>query len=99
MERDGQNFLSFWTIFLPFYPPPLTTRKIKILKDIIILHNVPKIMIICSTVPEKQRVTDAIFIFSSDYFLPFYPPHGPKYQHLPTYINIAQLKKADTSLS
>ena len=21
MEHDGQNFLSFWTFFLPFYPP------------------------------------------------------------------------------
>ena len=31
MEVDGQNFLSFWTIFLHFYP--LTTRKIKILKN------------------------------------------------------------------
>ena len=42
MECDGQNFLSFWTIFCPFTPP--TTRKVKILKkakntgDIIILH-------------------------------------------------------------
>ena len=27
---DGQNFLSFWTIFCPF--TPLTTQKIKILK-------------------------------------------------------------------
>ena len=30
MECDGQNFLSFWTIFCPFIP--LTTRKINILK-------------------------------------------------------------------
>ena len=21
MKHDGQNFLSFWTVFLPFYPP------------------------------------------------------------------------------
>ena len=21
MESDGHNFLSFWTVFLPFYPP------------------------------------------------------------------------------
>ena len=44
MECDRQNFLSFWTIFCPFTPPPLTTQKIKILKnekkpgDIIMLH-------------------------------------------------------------
>ena len=30
MECDGQNFLSFWTVFCPF--TPLTTQKIKILK-------------------------------------------------------------------
>ena len=30
MEHDGQNLLSFWTIFCTF--TPLTTRKIKILK-------------------------------------------------------------------
>ena len=30
MERNRQNFLSFWTIFCPFVL--LTTRKIKILK-------------------------------------------------------------------
>ena len=43
MERDGQNFLSFWTMFCTF--TLLTTQKIKILKkmkkisgDIIILH-------------------------------------------------------------
>ena len=30
MERDRQNFLSFWTIFCPF--TPLTTQKFKILK-------------------------------------------------------------------
>ena len=31
MEHEGHNFLSFWTIFCPF--TPLTTRKIKILKN------------------------------------------------------------------
>ena len=30
-ERDGQNFLSFWTIFCPFTSP--TTQKIKIWKN------------------------------------------------------------------
>ena len=30
MERDGQNFLSFWTFFCPF--TPVTTKKIIILK-------------------------------------------------------------------
>ena len=38
MERDGQNFLSFWTIF--FTVTSLRTPKIKIKTpaDIIILH-------------------------------------------------------------
>ena len=31
MEHDGQDFLSFWTIFCPF--TPLTIRKIEILKE------------------------------------------------------------------
>ena len=31
MKHDGQNFLSFWTVFGPF--TPLTTKKIKILKN------------------------------------------------------------------
>ena len=47
MKCDGQNFLSFWTVFCPF--TPLTTWKINILKkwkktpgDIIILHMYTK---------------------------------------------------------
>ena len=34
MVCNRQNFLSFWTVFCPFTPPPspLTTWKIKILK-------------------------------------------------------------------
>ena len=47
MERDRQNFFSFWTIFCPFTPPPsLTTQRIKVLEkwkkdlgDIIILRK------------------------------------------------------------
>ena len=31
MKRDGQKFLSFWTIFFHF--TPLTTQKIKILEN------------------------------------------------------------------
>ena len=65
MERDGQNFLSFWTIF-----STLTTRKIKILKkwkmpgDIIVLHTCTKNhnhMIIGYTVPEIRHWTDLIY--------------------------------------
>ena len=35
MEHDGQNFLSFWTVFCPFTP---TTQKMKIQHGDIILH-------------------------------------------------------------
>ena len=43
MKRDGQNFLSFWTVFLPFYPPNNSkNQNFEKLKktpgDIIILH-------------------------------------------------------------
>ena len=54
-ECNRQNFLSFWTIFCSF--TPLTTRKIKILKNWSVIHletpihtSVPKIMIICYAV-------------------------------------------------
>ena len=56
-------FLSFWTVFCPF--TPLWTQKIKILKkwkkhlEISSFYKrVPKIMIICYTVPEICHVTD-----------------------------------------
>ena len=46
IERNWQNFFSFWTIFCPFTSNPITTQRIKILKkkkktpgDIIILHK------------------------------------------------------------
>ena len=72
IECDRHNFLSFWTIFCPF--TPLTTRKIKILKkwkkylEISSFYtSVPKIMILCYTIPEIRHVTDVI-IFHFGYF-------------------------------
>ena len=86
MERGGQNFLSFWTIFCPF--TPLKPRRIKILKkwkkrlEISSLYtNVPKIMIICYTVPVIRFMTDVILFFILGFFLPFYPPNDPKNQN------------------
>ena len=57
-------------------PPPLTTQKMKISKkkwkkclEISFFNTiVPKIMIICYTVPEIQHVTDAIVIFQFGIF-------------------------------
>ena len=75
-EHDGQNCLSFWTIFCPF--TPLTTRKIKIFKKwkkhLEFYTSVMKIMIICYTVPEIWRVTDAIVIFHFGLFFAILPP-------------------------
>ena len=68
MKCVRQNFLSFWTILCPF--TPLTTWKIKILKnwkkhqEISSFYNgVPKIMIICYTVPNIWHITDVTVIF------------------------------------
>ena len=77
MKYDEHNFLSFWTVFCPL--TPLTTRKIKILKnwkktpgDIIISHMCTKFMIPCYTVPEIWRVADALVIFHFGlFFCPF----------------------------
>ena len=76
MEHDRQIFLSFWITFCPF-TPPLKTRKINILKKwkkhlqrSWFYTNVPKIMIICYTVPEIRCMMDVILIF---YFGLFFP--------------------------
>ena len=66
------NFFVILDHFLPFYPPPppLKTRKINILKKwkkclqrSWFYTNVPKIMIICYTVPEIRCMMDVILIF------------------------------------
>ena len=74
---DRQNFLSFWTIFCPF--TPLKSWKIEILKiwkkhlEILSFYaSVPKIMIICYSVPEIWRVTD-VTIFHFGLFSTFTP--------------------------
>ena len=66
IEHDRQTLLLFWTIFSPF--TPLTTQKIKILKkwkkllELLILYkNVPKIMVICYTIPNSYFLFWAIF--------------------------------------
>ena len=79
IEHDGQNFLTFWTIFSTF--SPLATRKTKILKNwkkhleiSPFDTSVPKIMIIYYTVPEIGRMTDVIVIFYFGLFFAFLPP-------------------------
>ena len=78
MKHDGQNFLSFWTIFCPFTPE--TTQQIKTLKKwkktpggIIILHTCTKNhdhMLYCSS----DMVCDGCNYFSFwTIFFPFTP--------------------------
>ena len=79
-ERNRQNFFSFWTIFCPSIPPPLTTKRTKILKkwkkdprDIIILHK--------CTINDNHMICGSwdincnrqIFFLTLGHFLPFYP--------------------------
>ena len=67
MERDRQNFLSFWTIFCTF--TLLTSRKIKNLKKWkkgCIYHHFTQVYQKSwshATLSEIQHVTDVIFIF------------------------------------
>ena len=65
MGHDRSNcYFSFWTIFCPFIP--LTAPKIKISKKLKRLEissfytSVPKLMIICCTVPEIWHVMNVI---------------------------------------
>ena len=74
MERERQIFFSFWTIFCLF--TPLTTQKIKILKkwkkclEISSFYtSVPKIMIICYTIPEILRMMNVIVTFFSSWLI------------------------------
>ena len=66
MERDGQIFFQFWTVFCPF--TPLTTRKIKILKnwktslEILSVYTwVPWMRIIWCMIPEILSMRDSNF--------------------------------------
>ena len=78
-ERDRQNFLSFWTIFRSFtLLKNQNFEKMKIPGDIkwqCKWHrdNVPKIMIICYTVPVIQCMTDVILIFYFELFFTLLP--------------------------
>ena len=75
-------FLSSRAIFCPY--TPLTAWKMKISKqwnkglEISFYTSVPKIMIICYTVPEIWHVTDVLLFFILGYTFPFYPHNSPK---------------------
>ena len=82
MVRDGCNyFFSFWTFFLPFYPPPptpypppkISKKWNKCLEMSSFYTSVPKIMIIWYTVPEIWHMTDVIVIFHFGLFFALLP--------------------------
>ena len=95
MECHGQNCLLFWTNFYPF--TPLTTQKIKILikwkqkqkhLEISLFYtSVPKIVIICYTVPAIWRVMDVIFFILGYFFCPFTPLTTQKIKILKNWTN------------
>ena len=69
--------------FCPF--TPLTTQKIKIFQkwkkhmEISSLYTcVPKLMVICYTVPEVWGMTSVIAVFHFELFLRFYPNNSKK---------------------
>ena len=73
----------FWAIFCPF--TPLTAQNIKFRKnekkrlEIPSFYTcVPKIMIICYTVPEIWHVTDVIIIFNFRPFFAILPTNSPQ---------------------
>ena len=88
MARDRCNcYFSFWAIFYAF--TPLAARKIKISKkwkrqlEISSFYvTVPKIMIICYTVPEILCLRDVIVIFYFMIFFDLLPSNSPKNQNV-----------------
>ena len=63
------NFLPY---YLPNNPENQNFEKMKKHLEISFYTSVPKIIIICHTVPEIWHVMDVIFIVILGYFLPFY---------------------------
>ena len=74
IRYNRQKFLPFWIIFCPF--TPLTNQKIKIMKkwkktpaDFIILHFLPRMIIISCMVPEISSLTGKIFSHFGPFFV------------------------------
>ena len=87
INSNRQIFLTSWAIFCPF--TPLTARKMKIPKkrnkhlEISSFYtSVPKIMIICFTVPEIWHMTHVTFIFHFGLFFALLPPNSPKNENI-----------------
>ena len=102
MAHNGCDcYFSFWAISCSF--TSLTARKIQIEKkkkwkkrlEILSFYNcVPKLTIICYTVPEIWHMTD-VTIFHSEPFFGLLPPPPPPPYPLPNtrWIKIKKIKK------
>ena len=83
-EMQQTELLVILDHFLPFYPlnnpknQNFGKLKKKSLEISSIYTYVPKVMIICYTVPKIQCMTDAILIFYFGLFFALLPPYGPK---------------------
>ena len=77
IERDGQNFLSIWTISWHFTSAK-NPRKSKFWKN---EEQRLEISSFYTSVPKIMRLTNVIFIFHFDYFLHFYSPSSQKKQN------------------
>ena len=83
MEHDRQNFFVILDHFLPFSPTNnLKNQNFEKMKKHLEISSfytsVPKIMIICYTVPEIWCVTDVSFIFHFGLVFALLPPNNPK---------------------
>ena len=77
MKCNKQNFLLIWTIFCLLPPKNLKNKNFEKMK-ISFYIGVPKIMIICYTVPEIWQVMDVIVIFHFGLYFALLPPSAQK---------------------
>ena len=88
MERDGQNFLPFWTAFLPFTPPPLNNPESQNFEKMKKAPGDITILQMCSInhkymMYEAWSATDRIFCHFGPFFalLPPPPPNNTENQN------------------
>ena len=86
MACDGCNcYFSFWAILALLPPPPSPSKSPKnqgkkCLEISSFYTSIPKIMIICYTVPEIWHVADGIVIFHFGLVFTSLPPNSLKKQ-------------------
>ena len=106
MERDRQNFFSFWTTFCPFTPPPINNPKNhnfekmkKNPRDIIILHKCTITIIWQSYDIWFLSINCKTYFFVIlGHFLLFYPPNSPKNENIKTWKLILDISSFYTNV-